>query len=101
MEDFLADALAADDLAKFAVNIELRIYSSRLLLAIISLLTLMAALSLHLVLHWQWIVCRKEWEGPGATTIQTISKQHTGGVTEKKGQRGLQINCRSRRTKLF
>jgi hypothetical protein len=28
----------------------------------------------------------KAWEGSGEMTIRTISKQHTGGVTEKKDQ---------------
>jgi len=28
----------------------------------------------------------KEWEERGEMTTQTISKQHTGGVTEKKDQ---------------
>ena len=37
--------------------------------------------------YWsQTTLNRREWEGRGETTIQTISKQHTGGVMEKRDQ---------------
>ena len=31
---------------------------------------------------------RREWAAPGETIIRTISRQHIGGVTERKDQRG-------------
>ena len=37
---------------------------------------------------------RKEWEEPGGTIIRIISKQHTGGATERKGQPGLTTDGR-------
>src|ERR1700722_11882171 len=37
----------------------------------------------------------KEWDERGAMTPQTISKQHTGGVTEKKDQPESMTNGRS------
>src|SRR5947199_228532 len=38
---------------------------------------------------------RKEWAVRGEMTIQTISKQHTGGVTKKKDQPEWMANGRS------